>query len=332
MALAPLAADEQLALTGAWVNDPRGRAATGIPAIDGLLDRGGLAPGDFVVFGGKSRTRKTTTVLNLIKNFLEQEVPVGLVGLDETKPRYVLKLMSAMTGDTVKDIQEAWDAPDGEMLRERYAYLASRLSLSDGFEPTKADLEAWLNQAEVATGHRPQVVVLDYLALLAKGKYDGNENSRIPKLTRELQIFCSEQEVVTIALHQVGRFDEGSSGRYHGHTPMSLESLKHGGEEYADIVLGSYRPALDPLGHMSFDDAMAYLPDSWKDETREKRWSEATARVKKYRNSTFIQLLKNRPGVDTLEEGTELVSEGKSMLMRPAGKLNDLDMLRVGEG
>jgi hypothetical protein len=170
------------------------------------------------------------------------------------------------------------------------------------------------------------VVFVDYISLLTRDKYAGAEVQRVSRLVESLQVWTNENEVVTIALHQVGRMDEGASQRNHGDGPLSLESLKYGGEEIADIVFGSFRPSLNPLGNMTMDQAMQYMGDKYDEE----KWLDAVARVNKYKGSTFLQLLKNRPGTRTHEKGIELKSQGESMKMRPASETVGEDMgLRV---
>jgi hypothetical protein len=108
--------------------------------------------------------------------------------------------------------------------------------------------------------------------------------------------------------------DEHSSGRYHGDTPMTLESLKFGGEEIADIVLGTYRPELNPLGNMEFQQAQADMGDKFDEE----KWQLAQTRVRTSRDLTYLQLLKNRPGVHLDINGIMLRSPSEALAMAPA--------------
>jgi hypothetical protein len=146
---------------------------------------------------------------------------------------------------------------------------------------------------------------------MARGKYDGQDVKRVPRLMESLQQWTSENKLVTFVLHHVGRTDEGVNARYHGDTPMSLEGLKYGGEETADVVLGTYRPALDPIGHMDFESARAIKGDKFEMH----HWQRHVERVERYHNSTFLQLLKNRPGTKTDEFGIEMLHVGESMRM-----------------
>ena len=273
--------------------------------MDALLSRGGLAPQTLCVLGGRTHTRKTTVMMNLIANMLSAGVPVGLVGLDESPASYTAKLASALTGVSNERIENEWNGPDGKRLREEYAEKASGFTLSRGHRPDFDHLSAWLSASDVG-GTRPKVVFVDYISLLTRDKYAGAENQRIMRLVEALQVWTNQEEVVTIAIHQVNR-------EFGSHLPMSLEALKYGGEEIADIVFGTFRPELDPLGNATQDQAEAMLGDKFDEE----RFEEAKARVKRNQGLTYLQLLKNRPGTRLDHKGVVLKSHGDSQKMYP---------------
>lgn len=302
--------EEQIATWEKQVTDPRGSVPTLIPELDSLLYKKGIQFPTFCILTGRTRTRKTTVTMNMIRLFLQQGLPVGLVGLDESQPSYIKKLASAITGVSAEWIEENWDAPVGKKLLQVFGKRASLFTMSKGYRPTLDDLTYWRKEAEI-TGSAPKVVFIDYLSLLSRDKYSGAEVQRIGRLMEEVQKWTLSQQVITIVLHQVGRADEGNGLRYHGDTPMSLEAMKYGGEEMADLVFGTYRPALDPLGNVSYEDAVAIMGDKYE----KKYWETRVERVERYRDSTMLQLLKNRPGTKTCEQGIELFSVGDSMAM-----------------
>lgn len=303
-------------MMNAWserVHDTRPRVRTGWAALDDDLHRGGFAPGELVILGGRTHTRKTTVLLNIIANLLRAKVRVGFVALDETVAGYTGKLVSVLTGLTMDRLEEDWDEVK-ERRAEAKATMAGRISLLKTPRPTFERLTNWFEDEapyDLDEQGPPQVVFIDYLSLLARAKYSGQEVQRVQRLVEDLQVWTDSHGVVTIALHQVGRMDELSSRRYHGDKPMTLESLKFGGEEVADVVLGTYRPELDPIGNMKLDDALAQ--DITEDEHE-----EAAARVAAHKDVTFLQLLKNRPGVHLNQKGVRLLSPSESLHMVPA--------------
>jgi replicative DNA helicase len=277
--------------------DPRPRVQTGWPQLDGLLHRASLGPGNFCILAGRMHTRKTAVALNLTANFLAAGVPVGFVGLDEPVNMYVNKLAS------VQRVQPhgALDAalPDPGVAT---TYLADNrlLSLATGPRPSFADLDAWLAMSEVSVGAPLRVVFIDYLTLMEREAFAGGDNKRIPLLAENLAVWTRKHGLVTIALHQVGR-QQDDMRRYHGHTPITPEQLMHGGEQQADIIFGTYRPAMDPIGNMTRDQALADGVDA--DE-----WSQKANRVSMFQQDTFLQVIKNRPGTLLNHVGVQLRS------------------------
>lgn len=305
MTFGALSVLDQIGLVTKRVDDPRGSIPTGVPSLDNLLYRGGVQPGLLCILGGRTHTRKTTVAANMMARMLKSGVNCGFIGLDETQAQYTLKIMSAMYSLPHETIEREWHTPGGQKLQKNFVRDAAGLTLTAGYRPTMDDLDVWLEEAEV-NGHRPQVVFLDYLSLLARGKYDGGETQRVMRLIENLQVWTNKQEVVTVALHQLNR------GGDEGEHPVNLSDLKHGGEEIADIVWATYRPALDPLGNVSYDEACA-ISDK---ELKEEQWEKHVNRVKRFSNSTLLQVLKNRPGTKLDKQGLELLSVGETMKMR----------------
>ncbi len=305
-------AGQQDKLVDDSVHDVRKSIPTGFAGIDSLLRRGGLQPGNLVLFGGRTGTRKTTVVSNMVVSMAQANIPVALVGLDEQPWQYVEKLMSAWSHNPLDRIEEEWDSDAGKELRKQWKDFArGKVYVYGGKRPSPDSISEAVALAAVG-GEAPKVVFIDYLKLMTrKGQFSYGDNSRIPQLVEELQLWSTENDVTVVALHQLSRNDEhgGSNSRSNGHIPMTLTQLMYGGEDSADIVLGTYRPALDPLALMSYDIAKMVLGDRFDEDEYYVRRGTA----KKYEDSTFLQLLKNRPGTDREERGVELLSPDRSM-------------------
>lgn len=299
---------EQLREWEAVATDPRPRAASGIAPLDDLLNRRSFGPGELVVLGGRMHTRKTGVACNIIVNMLRAGVPVGLVGLDESPAMYVAKLASVMSGVAHTTLGENWHTPKLEKIRDEYRELAKNLSVTKGYRPTFESLTGWLDTAEV-TSARPRVVVIDYLSLLARARYQKGNAERVQNLAEDLQVWTNDNEVTTIVLHQVGRMDD-TTKRYHGDSPMTPEQLMYGGEQAADIILSTFRPSLEPIGNMTEQQALAEGID-------QEEWESKRELVEQYRDITMLQLTKNRPGVRLLHRGLKLRSFGESQKMEP---------------
>ena len=86
------------------------------------------------------------------------------------------------------------------------------------------------------------VVIIDYLQLMSSGRRSDNRVQEISEITRNLKIMAKELNVPVIALSQLSRAAEKSSGRS-DHRPV-LSDLRDSGsiEQDADVVLFLYRP------------------------------------------------------------------------------------------
>lgn len=290
--------------------DPRPRVSSGWPELDGMLHRSSFGPGTFVILGGRMHTRKTAVTVNLIANMLKQDVPVGLMGLDEAIHMYVVKLASVFTGRAHTELDTLWGTSAIAQVKHQYVKDASKLTVSQGFRPSFDDMTRFLEEAEARNGERPRAVFIDYLTLLERDKFAGKDVTRIPRLCEELQVWTSQNEVVTFALHQVGRQDD-TSKRNHGDMPVSPEQLMYGGEQAADIILATYRPANNRIGNLTQDQAL----DEGVDQVE---WTRLRDRVFAHRADTFLQLLKNRPGTKLDITGIKLQSLGDSQKMEVA--------------
>lgn len=320
MSLEPIGPEEQLKVWKGRAEDTRPSLGTGFPTIDRKLFRDGFQPGTFVLVGGRTHTRKTGVVLNMMSSLLHEGRAVGFVSLDETPPGYIAKLCSVFTyqdevesGFDAEWLDVNWDEAEAEAARELYGRMAARLTLSRGTRPSFDAMTEWLDDAD-SVAARPEVVFVDYLALLYRDDFSGAEVQRIPRLAEDLAVWTNENDVVTIAIHQVGRQSDGAGHMNVGDQPCMLEQLKYGGEEMADVVLGTFRPALNHLGNLTYEEA-----EAWYRKVDVEEWSQAVERVRRYQDSTFLQLLKNRPSQKgLLFRGVELVAPSESMFQREA--------------
>ncbi len=303
--------NQQLDLWEKDATDPRPRAGSGWPELDGLLRKQSFGPGTLAFLAGRMHTRKTAVMSNLIVNMLGAGVPVGLVGLDEAPFMYIAKVASAMSGVAHTDLDDEWlkhpHTKEFDKLKADYHTLGQDFHFSYRSRPTLDNLSEWVAMEEL-NGDRMRVLFVDYLSLLERGKYDGKDNTRIPVLCENLKEWSNREEMVVIALHQVGRTDDSAVKRYHGSAPITPEQLMYGGEQQADIILATYRPALDPEGNMSQEEAIAQGMDLAD-------WQAKVDRVAAFERDTMLQLIKNRPGVELNYTGIRLRSVGNSQKM-----------------
>jgi hypothetical protein len=242
--------------------------------------------------------------------------PVGFVGLDEQPWQYVVSALSVWTGRSRDWVEEVWDEPEGQKLRADWREFArGRVHIFGGRRPNIEHLNAGMEMAAMGNASAPRVLFVDYLDLLSRDKkYGYKQQDRLVMLVEEMKVWAVEAGVAVVVLHQLSRTDEygGANNRNAGHIPATLTQMKYGGEEPADIVFGTYRPTMNPLAQMEAGVAKQVLGQAFDEDW----FYEIRGIAAKTRESTFLQLLKNRPGTHREERGIELLSPyGDSLLM-----------------
>lgn len=309
-------ADGQVELVEASVRDVRPSAPTGFVGLDSLLRRGGLLPGTLTLFGGRTGTRKSTVMLNMAYRMAKDGIPVAIMGLDEQPWQYAVNMMSVMSGHSRDWVEERWLGEDGRAIKKQWRDFARhRVYLMTGRRPGINHLEAQLEMVQVGEAPKPRVIFIDYLKLMTRDKsYGYSDKDRLPRIIEDLQLWSTDTGYSVVVLHQLSRNDEfgGVNNRNAGHLPMTLAQLMYGGEDSADYVVGTYRPAEDPVGNLTMDSAKQVLGDRFDEDDY---WA-ARNRVEKFQESTFVQLLKNRPGTQKEPRGIEVLSPfGESLRM-----------------
>lgn len=265
---------------------------------------GCIGTGEMALMWARSGSGKSTWYLNNIRN--TPDVPTLVVNMEMT-PRRQMEWLTAMTFDLKtpgRELEEVlrWGPEDPryvevmsalEQMPDRYP----NLHFVTPSRPRVGDLEVLLDDIDNATGTRPQRVFIDHLGLLG-GTEEGYQG--FSKTTADLHSFALGNDIAVVVLQQVGR-SGGDAGRNDGHLPITFSSGVYTGEQDADFVLGLYRPCRDPKFKKSqyqFSDPTDYW--QMRDD------------YEKVKYTTVMQVIKNRPFGDVLEEGIELTYDPHS--------------------
>jgi replicative DNA helicase len=270
------------------------RFATGW-SIDDVC--GQVGTGELALWVARSSSGKSTAYLNVIRN--TPDVPTVVFNMEMT-PRRQIEWLLSMSFDLAtpaRDIEAV--LAEGEEDRRYYELVQALDNLGERYphlhfvspsRPSVSDLCFVLDDITDQTGVRPVRIFIDHVGLMDGGEdYVGTI-----KNSSGLHSMAMREEVAIYALQQTGRGD-GQGGRNDGHLPLALASGLYGGEADADWVMGMYRPDRAPKFKKSryqFDDPLEYyamLED-----------------LEKVKGITVLQVLKNRPFSDLLEEGLEL--------------------------
>ena len=218
---------------------------TGFTYLDTVLT--GMGRSDLIILAARPGMGKTSFALNIATNVAKkQKIPVAIFSLEMTKDQLTSRILSAEAGidsqafRTGKLKDEDWDdlARASEMLHDAPIYMDDTSGIT--IPEVKAKIRR-INQDP----SRPDIglVIIDYLQLMTSGRRTENRVQEISDITRNLKIMAKELNVPVIALSQLSRAAEKTTGRS-DHRPQ-LSDLRDSGsiEQDADVVLFLYRAA-----------------------------------------------------------------------------------------
>ncbi len=208
---------------------------TGIGDLDRVIT--GLNRSDLIILAARPGMGKTSFALNIARNAACQfKKTVAFFSLEMSKEQLASRLLSseAMVGGTKlrtgKLSDEEWQRliPASDVLKN------AKLYLDDSSTVTIAEMKSSLRRLK-----NVDLVVIDYLQLMASGRRIDNRVQEISAITRNLKIMAKEMNVPVITLSQLSRASEQRTG---DHRPQ-LSDLRDSGsiEQDADIVLFLYR-------------------------------------------------------------------------------------------
>jgi 5S rRNA maturation endonuclease (ribonuclease M5) len=194
-----------------------------------------MLPGEVIVFVADTGVGKTALLSNLAYHaaplptlFFELELPDTLLF------ERVMSMRMGMSGPTLEDtyrraIMFGQRLSEDEFSRVKHIQVCSRSKL------TVEEIARLTNAAELKTGQRPKLVLIDYIQLVqAKG---ASRYERISTVAEDLKVFAKEANVVLAIATQIHR--KGDSGS----AEIGLHEAKDSGsiENSAGLVLGAWR-------------------------------------------------------------------------------------------
>lgn len=208
---------------------------TGIGDLDRMIT--GLNRSDLIILAARPGMGKTSFALNVARNVAcKAKKTVAFFSLEMSKEQLASRLLSseALVGGTKlrtgKLSDEEWQRliPASDVLKN------SELYLDDTSTITITEMKSKIRRLK-----HIDLVIIDYLQLMASGRRIDNRVQEISAITRNLKIMAKELNVPVITLSQLSRASEQRKG---DHRPQ-LSDLRDSGsiEQDADIVLFLYR-------------------------------------------------------------------------------------------
>lgn len=205
----------------------------GIAAIDVLVR--GMGPKELMMLTGFAHQGKTQIVLTAILNNPEKRVL--FFSLDDPAEMVLLKLASMhheVSGEELELRIRQGDETAAALLQQTIdAY--PNLLVVDASLGVRQMTNA-VKEAETHWGAEPDLVVVDYLELLADSAGDGSSvNEDVKAVAKKLKRWVKQRSYPLLVLHQNTR-SRGAPGE-----PITMLSMAHGGEQEATVVIGVRR-------------------------------------------------------------------------------------------
>lgn len=191
-------------------------------------------PGKYVILAARPSVGKTAFALQIALHLAKTHRVVFFSC--ETDPDEVAdRLLAAETGVDYGRLQMGTSAPQEiAAIAQAQSRLASRkLTVVDAAGMTATDMTAR------ALRLRAEIVIVDYIQIIAHRDPKANEFTRVTEVSRALQLFAKRHHVAVIALSQLSRIGDNEEPELH-HLRSSGQL-----EQDADAVLFLYRPMFD---------------------------------------------------------------------------------------
>ncbi|MFH0847604.1 MAG: replicative DNA helicase [Chloroflexota bacterium] len=246
-------------------------ARSGFSRLDEFL--GGLQRSDLIIVAGRPSMGKTSFALSVARNAaVNQKACVALFSLEMAKEPLVQRMLASEANVDFGRIRLGQHTPEEE---RRIMEATGILSESDIYiddSPTLRTFELRSKARRLQFERRLDLIIVDYLQLMAGDTRTDNRVQEISYISRSLKAIARELKVPLIAVSQLSRAVEWRAS----HKPQ-LADLRESGsiEQDADIVLFIYR-----------DDYYYKTREEWEAEFPDKPYPEgiATIMVSKHRN------------------------------------------------
>lgn len=195
-----------------------------------------LVPGELVVILGATGVGKTALLSNIAMAarhlrtlFFELELP------EELLFERLVAMRAKLRCDDVEKAYKSGEKNGREVLTKYFPnlYICTQSRL------TIADIEQYINRAELKIGDRPQLILLDYLGLvkgIGSSRYD-----RVSQIAEDLKVMAKSTNTIVVCASQITRKPVDDSPE------VLLTDAKDSGsiENSAGLVLGAWRDPKD---------------------------------------------------------------------------------------
>ena len=218
----------------------QGGDLTGIPSHFKKLDSmtSGFQASDLVVLAARPSMGKTALALRFAQNAASCGHTVGFFSLEMSAEQLVLRLLSLEAGIPHYQIRNASLSSDEWLELTHVAARLAHYKLFIDDAPLQTILNIRSKARKLKRDHNLQLLVIDYLQLIAPTKHYENRHQEVSEISRSLKALAKELKIPIIALSQLSRAVDSRVDK----RPM-LSDLRDSGaiEQDADVILFLYR-------------------------------------------------------------------------------------------
>lgn len=196
---------------------------------------GGLRPGNLCGIAGAYKSGKTTLSLNIILDYVKQNIPCGYISLEMNQTELNRKLLGMLSNISYEVLREPKKLQDKEKSNLSDIYKSMKnypLYISDNLmseTDIRSKAKFWKEKFNI------QVVCIDYIGLIkSKKKFESRERE-MSFYSEYLKLLAKELNIIVIALAQLNR-----TGRKQPGTENLAESI--GLARDCDFLFITYNP------------------------------------------------------------------------------------------
>jgi replicative DNA helicase len=223
--------------TGSVASEVRA-VTTGFMDLDTLLTTG-LKRGDLIVVAARPSLGKTSLVLNFAKSSSErQSATVAFFSIEMAAEQLVQRMLAMESGVDSARLAFGQHSDRDERKISQALGVLSDLSIyfDDSAMLTVAEMRAKARRLQLERGL--DLVVVDYLQLMASGTRNENRVQEVSYVSRSLKQLARDLDVPVVACSQLSRASEVRASNV-----PQLSDLRESGsiEQDADVVMFIYR-------------------------------------------------------------------------------------------
>jgi archaellum biogenesis ATPase FlaH len=212
----------------ARLSDKRNYVSTGWSELDDKL-YGGFTKASLNIFAGTSGSGKSLFLQNLALNWVNAGLNVAYVTLELSEDLVNLRLYSMVTGLGTRGVMRDQDAAT-ITLRKMFAKITGSLMVKKYPEAGTAtnDLKAYLKEYEIQQGHKPDILIVDYLDLM----YPNNNRVDVSNLfakdknvAEEMRALATEWNIPVVTASQLNRSAQSADEHDHSHIAGGISKI-----------------------------------------------------------------------------------------------------------